>query len=93
MNETQKKQARLRKQRQRDKERDIGERDTDSVTKENVTQCPPIIHALADPVKRAKLEKIYESLKTFKQEENVYYGCGKHSMPFDMVGEYLEATR
>ena len=60
--------------------------------KDYSTKYPPIIHALADPVKREKLEKIYLSLKEFRQEKNVYLGCGKHSMPFDMVGEYLDAT-
>ena len=59
----------------------------------DVTQYPPILYALVDPVKREKLEDICLSLKEFRQEKNVYLGCGKHSMPFDMVGDYLEATR
>ena len=59
----------------------------------DVTQYPAILYALVDPVKRKKLEDIYLSLKAFRQEQNVYLGCGKQSMPFDMVGEYLEATR
>jgi len=42
---------------------------------------------------RTRLEKITEKLKEFKQETNVYYGCGKDSIPFDVVGDYLEATR
>ena len=38
-------------------------------------------------------EKIYESLKAFRQEENVYYGYpGLGGMPFDKVGECLEDT-
>lgn len=41
---------------------------------------------------RARLEKVYQSLKDFKQETDVYYGCGKDSVPFDVVGELLEAT-
>ena len=58
----------------------------------NTEQYPAIVHALADPVKRVKLEKIYLSLKNFGQAENVYYGCGKGSVPFDVVGDLLEAT-
>ena len=42
---------------------------------------------------REGLEKIYESLKAFRQAENVYYGYpGLGGMPFDKVGECLEAT-
>ena len=47
---------------------------------------------------RDKTEKIYESLKTFRVSELVSYGCGhkivsEGGVPFDVVGEYLEATR
>jgi len=67
------------------------------VTSEGVTQqgvtYPAILRALVDPIKRQKLEKIYQSLKEFKQAENVYYGCGKDSVPFDVVGDLLEVTK
>ena len=81
-------QSKLRMQKMRNKKSVT----KDSVTKEDVTQYPAIIHALCDPIKREKLEKIYQSLKDFRQEKNIFYGCGKQSMPFDMVGEYLDAT-
>lgn len=42
---------------------------------------------------RERLEKVTESLKEFKQDENVYYGCGRDSTPFDLIGEYLEVTK
>ncbi len=66
--------------------------DPENVT-QDVTQCPAIIHALTDPLKRRKLERITESLRNFNQLANVYYGCGKDSVPFDRVGELLEATQ
>ena len=56
------------------------------------TKYPAVLLVLVDPIKRIKLEKIYLSLKDFKQAENVYYGCGKGSVPFDVVGDWLEAT-
>ena len=59
----------------------------------DVTHYPAIIYALTDPGKRAKLEKIYQSLSDFKQAGNVYYGCGRSSTPFDVVGDLLEATK
>ncbi len=65
---------------------------SEGITEEGITQYPAIIHALADPVKRAKLEKIYQSLNEFKQAKNAYYGCGEDSVPFDVVGDLLEAT-
>ncbi|KKL64212.1 hypothetical protein LCGC14_2167340 [marine sediment metagenome] len=51
-----------------------------SILEQGITQYPAIIHALADPIKRKKLERIYQSLKDFEQEKNVYYGCGKDSV-------------
>lgn len=75
-------QARLRMQKMRNKK---------SVTTDNnVTQYPAILLALTDPIKRVKLENIYQSLSDFKQAENVYYGC---RMPFDVVGDLLEVTK
>lgn len=61
--------------------------------KAGVNNYPAILYALTDPVKRAKLEKIYHSLNEFKVADKVYYGCGKDSVPFDVVGDLLEATR
>ena len=58
------------------------------------SQYPAIIHALADPDKRVRLEKIHQSLKEFNQLKNVFYGYpGLGGIPFDAVGDYLEATK
>jgi hypothetical protein len=65
----------------------------DGSNSERSNTYPAILHALVDPGKRAKLEKIYQSLKDFKVADKVYYGCGKGSVPFDVVGDLLEATR
>jgi len=59
----------------------------------NPKDYPAILHALTDPVKREKLENIYQSLKRFNQAENVYFGCAKGSVSFYVVGELLDATR
>lgn len=84
-----KEQARIRKQRQRDKERQesvtFKERDRGSVTGHLA-----ILDALVDPVKRSKLEKISRSLKDFNVSQEVRYGvCGP---TFNTVGELLEIT-
>jgi len=63
----------------------------DSVTLD-VTQYPAILKSLVDPDKRAKLEKIYQSLRDFKQEKSVFYGY-PGMIPFDEVGGLLETTR
>lgn len=92
--------TRLRVQRYRDRQKSVtndGEKVTqspDSVTSEqdNVTQYPAILLALTDPEKRQKLEKIYHSLNEFKVADKVYYGWSKGSVPFDVVGDLLEAT-
>ena len=34
----------------------------EGITEQGITEYPAIVHALCDPVKRAKLEKIYEEL-------------------------------
>ena len=65
----------------------------EGVTGQGVTGYPAIIHALADPEKRRKLEKVYQSLRDFKQEKNVYYGSPYNGLSFDIIGEMLEATR
>ena len=66
---------------------------SDGITGQGITY-PAIIHALADPDKRVRLEKIHTSLKEFNQLKNVFYGYpGLGGVPFDAVGDYLEATR
>ena len=65
----------------------------DNNVTQDVTQYPAILLALTDPIKRVKLEKIYQSLSDFKQAGDVYYGCGKGPVPFDVVGDLLEATK
>ena len=63
------------------------------VTGQGVTGYPAIIHALTDPEKRRKLEKVYHSLRDFKQEKGVYYGHPYNGISFDIIGEMLEVTR
>ena len=68
----------------------------EGVTEEGVTAYRPIIIALADPVKRAKLRKICQSLsgretgKTNRLDE-VYYGCGVDPTPMSEIDELLTA--
>ena len=52
---------------------------------------PAILNALVDPMKRRKLEKIYQSLNEFKVADKVYYGC-LDPVPFDVTGDLLGAT-
>ena len=59
---------------------------------EEGSQYPPILYALADPVKRKKLADICMSLKNHNKLSNVYYGCGKHSLSMDTVNELLDVT-
>lgn len=66
---------------------------SEGITEQGITRYPAIIHALVNPEKRLKLEKITQSLKNFKVADKVYYGCSKDSVPFDVVGDLLEATR
>ena len=60
------------------------------VTIEGVTEYPAVIEALVDPVKRAKLEKIYHSLASHDVEAQVRYGLWGPT--FDIIGELLEVT-
>ena len=55
-----------------------------------VTKYPAVIEALVDPVKRAKLEKIYHSLASRNVETKVRYGLWGPT--FDIIGELLEVT-
>lgn len=67
---------------------------SEGITEQGITQYPAIIHSLVSLEKRKKLEAIYQSLKEFKVADKVFYGYpGLGGVPFDMVGEYLEATR
>lgn len=99
-------QTRLRVQRYRERQRSVTKppdnvtQSPDSVTESvnsetgDVTQYPAIIYALTDQTKRKKLEKVCQSLKIHKQDENVYYGYpGLGGVPFDVIGDLLEATR
>ena len=61
------------------------------ITEKGMTQYHPILDALIDPVKRDKLERIYQELKSHHVSELVSYGLRK-PIPFDVVGELLEAT-
>ena len=60
------------------------------VTEEGVTEYPAVIEALVDPVKRAKLERIYHSLASRNVETQVRYGLWGPT--FDIIGELLEVT-
>ena len=69
---------------------------TVSVTEDSksVTQYPAILHALTDPIKRKKLEAIYQSLQRHNKADKVFYGFpGLGGVPFNVVDDYLEATR
>jgi len=59
-------------------------------TAEGSQEYPAIIHALTDPVKRKKLEKVTQSLKAHNVLKEVMYGVSGPT--FDVVGDLLEAT-
>jgi len=63
---------------------------TGSVNNVTLDVTPPIVHALLDPEKRKKLEKICQSAKDFNQLENIRYGVSGPTM--DIVSELLEVT-
>jgi len=87
-----KEQTRLRVQRYRDKKNSVTDvtQCPENVT-QDVTHYPAIIHALSDPVKREKLEKIYQSLKDFNVTDGVRYGVSGPT--FAVIGEMLEVTK
>ena len=58
------------------------------VTEQGVTQYPALLYALVDPIKKAKLRRICESLKNHGVLKDVSYGIGGPG--FDIVSEYLE---
>ena len=60
----------------------------EGITQEGITvEYPAIIIALADPVKREKLERITQSLKSHNVLEGVRYGIGGPT--FTTVEKYL----
>ena len=66
------------------------------ITKEGITEYRPIIIVLSDPIKRAKLRAICESLSgrgTGKTNQlgNVWYGVGKDPTSMFEVDELLTA--
>ncbi len=83
--EKQKEANRLAKQRQRGMTRGMTSGDVTA----NMSY-PSIIYALTDPIKRQKLEKIYQSLSGHNVAHLVYYGVS--GLDFDTVGELLEIT-
>ena len=56
-----------------------------------IEQEPGILEALTDKTKRAKLEKITQSLKDFNVSKEIRYGVSGPT--FDVVGEMLEVTK
>ena len=64
----------------------------EGVTGEGLTQYHPILYALTDPVKRKKLEAVCEALSRRNLQSKLYFGCGRYSIPFDIVEDLLEAT-
>ena len=62
----------------------------EGITGEGITQYPAIVEALCDPVKRNKLEAIYQSLKAHNVLGEVRYGV--FGPTFEVVGEMLEVT-
>ena len=79
------------KAKQKEAVREAVRKHRQGITK-GITQYHPILLALIDPVKRKKLEAITQSLKAHHVSELVSYGLRK-PIPFDVVGELLEATR
>ena len=95
MEDRQREQARLRKQRQRDRESVTSGSVTPdsvtpgSVTPDSVTQYPAIILALSDIKKRAKLRAICQQLHNKGLLKEVRYGVRGPTM--DIVAELLTA--
>jgi len=53
----------------------------------------PLIYALTDPIKRAKLQSVCDELGKRHLLDRLYYGIGKNSIDFSIVNQMLEATR
>ena len=67
----------------------------EGLTKEGLTAqglTHPVMKYLIPGEKRDKMEKIVQSLKRHNQLGNVYLGCGRDSLPLDIVAKMLEVT-
>lgn len=60
---------------------------------EGITREHPIMKYLIPGKKREDMEVIVESVRSFNQLENVRFGAGVYSLPLDIAGGMLEATR
>jgi len=60
---------------------------------ESATYVRPIIRAIADPIKRAKLRQICQSLETHNVLDRVYYGCGDDPVRMDEAASLLLAVK
>ena len=76
----------------RKKRSNIGSNKTEGLTGSGLTEYHPVIKWLIPGEKRNKLERICQKVKEFRQLPNVYLGCGRHSLPLDIVADLLEAT-
>ena len=92
MSSLEKKQAATRERVKRYRERAKALQSKVGSVTQDVTQYPPILYALTDPIKRKKLEAISSALSVRDLTSKVYYGL-RHPVPFDLIGDYLEATR
>lgn len=101
MSQEQKEAARIRKQNQRKRDTEKMSQ-TDNVT-QSVTNAPemshpdvtpqhPVLKYLIPGKDRTKMEAIVQSLTTFKQLDNVQFGCGDNPLSMEFVGELLETT-
>lgn len=63
----------------------------EGLTDEGLTH--PVMKYLIPGEDRKKTEAIAQKLTDHKQLENVYLGCGRNSLPMDVVGDLLEVTR
>lgn len=57
-----------------------------------ITRYHPLMYALIDPVKRAKLQSICDALSRRNLQSKVFYGMTPNSIPFDIVEDLLQAT-
>lgn len=69
-----------------------GQKALQGLTAQEITEFHPILYALVDPVKRRKLELVCDALSKRNLQSQLFYGCGRHSISFDIVEELLEAT-
>lgn len=99
MDKKQQTKKRVRRYRERQKSvtnvvENVTQSPTESVS--SVTQdvtLPPIMYALADPVKKKKLQDICKALEHRNLQSRLYFGCGDFSISFDIIEDLLEATK